>query len=365
MHVLQILHDRERGGIQTLAAMIEEGLASHGIRVETAYLFPRPGLNKAAKFACAASMAGRILRGGFDALLAYQATASILVGTVGWLRGCPLRIVHQTCATMAMAAPIRLLDMLVGALGLYTANIANSVATRAEFERYPPSYRRAMVLIEHGLDPPLPRQRRDKTRTRFNLPAGRPVLLNVGRLVDQKNQSVLVRALAQIPEAHLVIAGSGPDEDGLRALASDLAVPDRLHLVGAVPPSDIADLYAAADLFVFPSTWETFGLAAVEAAMLGLPMIVADIPVLREVLATDSEKPVAFIEPYDVGAWASAISGALAGKPARSEQFARDMTRKYSRERMIESYLALLQADHLAPSRRGIAPPRPQDQPLS
>ena len=58
-------------------------------------------------------------------------------------------------------------------------------------------------------------------------------------------------------------------------------------MLGALPADDIADLYAAADLFVFPSTWETFGLAAVEAGMAGLPMVVADLPVLREVLRAD------------------------------------------------------------------------------
>ena len=91
-----------------------------------------------------------------------------------------------------------------------------------------------------------------------------------------------------MPDAHLVIAGGGPEGEALRALAADLAVSDRLHLLDAISFDDIADLYVTANLFVFPSIWETFGLAAVEAAMLGLPMIVADLPVLREVLRTES-----------------------------------------------------------------------------
>ena len=57
MHILQILHDRERGGVQTLAAMIEQGLVPHDVTFETVYLFPRPGLSTFGKLRCAFAMA--------------------------------------------------------------------------------------------------------------------------------------------------------------------------------------------------------------------------------------------------------------------------------------------------------------------
>ncbi|HLF23129.1 MAG TPA: glycosyltransferase family 4 protein [Burkholderiales bacterium] len=344
MRILQILHDRERGGIVTLAAMIEEGLAEHGAVVETDYLFPRPGLNTLAKLSCAAAMARRIVRGGFDALIAYQATASILVGAIGRLQGCQVRIVHQTCTPGATALPVRIADKLVGALGLYTVNIANSVATRAEFDRYPLPYRRSMVLIEHGLDKPAPTRSRAETRRKFSLPQAAPILLNVGRLVAQKNQDVLIRALAYVPNAHLAIAGDGANGVAYRARAADLGVGERLHLLGALSSEDVTNLYAAADLFVFPSVWETFGLAAVEAAMAGLPMVVADLAVLREVLSTEVSQPVAFVAPDDVPGWVSKINAALGARPSPElvTRFADTITQKYSRERMIESYVGLL-----------------------
>ena len=198
MQILQILHNRERGGIIRIASMVE-GLSSHGIRVETAYLFPRTGLNSAAKIFCVLAMAHRILRGGCDAIIAYQATASILVGAIGRWRNCPLRIVHQTCTPGAMAFAVRLMDKLVGTLGLYTVNIANSTATLVEFDRYPASYRRAMIVIEHGLDPPCPSYWPNETRVRFKLPATKPILLNVGRLVAQKINVSSLRRLTQCP----------------------------------------------------------------------------------------------------------------------------------------------------------------------
>jgi glycosyltransferase involved in cell wall biosynthesis len=357
MRILQILHDRERGGVQTLAEILEDGLRPHGFVFETAYLFPRPGLSTLAKLRHVAVMAKRIWRGGFDGLIAYQATASILVGAIGWITGCRTRIVHQTCTPGATALPVRLADKLVGTIGLYTANIANTVATRAEFSRYPAAYREALSLIEHGLDPPVPARAADDTRRRFALPQDAPLLLNVGRLVPQKNQDVLIRALARVPGARLAVAGGGANAEAYRALAASLGIADRLHLLGAVTSQDIADLYAAADLFVFPSTWETFGLAAVEAAMVGTPMVVADLAVLREVLSTEVAYPLTFVDPHDVDGWARAIRAALEGLPARDlrAQFARAIAFKYSRRRMIEGYVRLLRPDISDPAWTGLA----------
>ena len=130
-----------------------------------------------------------------------------------------------------------------------------------------------------------------------------------------------------------------------------LGVDDGCTCSARCRPDDIADLYAAADLFVFPSTRETFGLAAVEAAMAGLPMVVADLPVLREVLRADGTEPVAFVKSHDVEGWIAAIGRALAAakrhrlthRPSPAPWVA-----KYSRQRMIESYLSLFEAQRSA-----------------
>ena len=190
-------------------------------------------------------MARLIWRGGFDALIAYQSSASVLVGVVGWLAGCPLRVVHQTCTPAEMPRLLRFLDLIAGTLGLYSANIINSASTWAEYARYPARYRRSMVLIEHGLDAPQPQESRTATRRRFGLPQAQPLLLNVGRVTEQKNQDVLIRALACLPQAHLVIAGAGAKDDAFHELAVTLGIEGRLHMLGALQAQEIADLYAA------------------------------------------------------------------------------------------------------------------------
>ena len=367
MRILQILHDDERGGVQKLAGAIGSGLSPHRYAVETAYLYPRAGASAFTKFVYALRMVRTIWRGNFDTLIAYQSTASILVGVVGSLSGCRLCVVHQTCMPAETPRLLRLMDMVTGALGLYSANIINSAATWAQFARYPARYRRSMILIEHGLDAPAPTQSRDTVRRRFNLPSSRPILLNVGRFVAQKNQDVLIRALACLPQAHLVLAGAGPQQGTFHTLAVTLGVDDRLHMLGALPADDIADLYATADLFVFPSTWETFGLAAVEAAMAGLPMVVSDLAVLHEVLRADGAEPVAFVAAADVEGWISSVGKALAAKPAPQllAAFARAIARKYSRQRMMESYLSLFEAHWRLPQAElaGLQPAAEKVQP--
>ena len=348
MKVLQILHTDEIGGIQTLANMIGQGLAQHGVEVETAIMFPRPFMPVKDKLAAAIAMARRIMRGGYDAAIAYQATASILVGTAGRLGGYKHRIVHQTAVPRETAPFVRWLDRFVGSTGGYTANIANSVFTQNEFTQYPMTYRRDLKLIEHGLDAPRPSLTMAEARQRFGLPATGKLILNVGRLVDQKNQDVLVKALPALPGATLVIAGDGPKRSQIEALARAFGVQERLILLGNVAPADVPELFAAADVFAFPSVWETFGLAAVEAAMVGLPSVVADLDVLREVLATGEIAPIRFANPHDVKRWKDSLGQMLRNPPPPTmrREAARAVTAKYARERMVDSYLDLLQVAH-------------------
>ena len=346
MRILQIIDDGEPGAAQRLAGMIAEALAARRFAVETAYLYPRPGLPALTKLVCVLRMARRVWHGGFDAVVAYQPAAAMLAGVVGAIAGCRLRVVHQTRPQTETPRLLRLIDNVVGTLGGYTANIVNSAAAWLEFAGYPKRYRRAMILIEHGLDKPAPRRTRETARRLFDLPPAAPLILNVGRLTEQKNQEVLVRALACLPQAHLVVAGAGPRAEAFMTLAATLGVDDRLHRLGAVSADEIAALHAAADLFALPSTSENFGLAAIEAAMGGLPMVVADLAVLREVLRADGTEPTMFVAPHDTEGWISAIAKALAAPPAphRLEAFARALGRKFSKQRMIESYLSLFEA---------------------
>lgn len=342
--ILQVVHSPEPGGVLTLARLVADGLSRHGMMVETVYLYGDTASGKIERLLGSLRLAGRILRGGHDGLIAYQATASIVVGSIGWLRRIPTRIVHQTTQPSETAAPIRWLDRVVGQLGLYPVNVVNSGWTRTQFNGYPPKYRRALRLIEHGISVPVPSHARAETLQAHGIPDDGPILLNTGRLVEQKNQGVLIRALPMLPGVRLVIAGGGHMLEEYRALAAQLGVADRLHLLGALPHAVTPNLYAAADLFVFPSLNETFGISVVEAALLARPAVVADIEVLREVLTIEGSTEAVFVGPHDVPGWAAAIRTMLKTPPSdeRLALFARRIADRFSEQAMVDAYIALI-----------------------
>jgi glycosyltransferase involved in cell wall biosynthesis len=109
----------------------------------------------------------------------------------------------------------------------------------------------------------------------------RPRVLCVGRLVPRKGVDTVIRALAAIPDAELVIAG-GPGVDGLAAdpeaqrlarLAERCGVADRVRLVGAVPRPNMPALLRSADAVVCTPWYEPFGIVPLEAMACGVPVV--------------------------------------------------------------------------------------------
>ena len=111
-------------------------------------------------------------------------------------------------------------------------------------------------------------------RASLNTPEGVPLLLGMGRLHDAKAHDVSLKALALIPEAHLWIAGDGPLEDKLKAMAAALGVADRVRFLGW--RNDAGALYRAADVCVFPSRFEPLGNVVIQSWAHGLPVVAAD-----------------------------------------------------------------------------------------
>lgn len=344
--ILQLIHSNEAGGVEALAAIIAGGLARHGYPVETHFLYPAFAVGKGVKIKGMLATAARILKERPDILIAYQSTASVMSGMLGRLAGVKTRIVHQTAMPEAVDPIVRRLDKAAGSLGFYTVNIANSAATDAAFSAYPRRYRDNMRRIEHGLEPLVTRADRKTTLARFSVPDDMPVLLAAGRLSDQKAQDRIIRALAEpsLSRCRLVLAGGGPNEAQYRALCAELSVADRVHFLGYVAREDIGDLLGASDVFVFPSVWETFGLAPVEAAMAGVPVVAADLPVLREVMSADGATAARFVDAADARRFAGEIASALTEGPARARAFASRIADKYALERMVQSYVDLVTA---------------------
>ena len=162
-------------------------------------------------------------------------------------------------------------------------------------------------------------------RARYGL-GDRPYVLAVGTVQPRKNYELLVRAFRAVAQAGphvLVIAGGrGWLIEGLDAEITRQGVADRVILPGFVDDADLPALYSAADLFVFPSLYEGFGLPLLEAMACGVPVISSDASSLPEVAATGGEPAALLLPPGDEAAWSVAMLRLLTDDAARQRLIA-------------------------------------------
>ncbi len=118
------------------------------------------------------------------------------------------------------------------------------------------------------------------TKQELGLPPDARLLLYVGRLAPEKNLDMLLRAFQRIsqttPDTYLVVAGSGNSAGALRRRVKQLGIEPRTIFTGFVGRTRLDPLYAASDLFLFPSVTETQGLAVGEALAAGTPCVVVN-----------------------------------------------------------------------------------------
>lgn len=130
-----------------------------------------------------------------------------------------------------------------------------------------------IVVIPNGIARPAHLTSREDSRRDLGLPPDAVLMYAPARLSRVKNQRLAIGALSRViaqnrKEIHLVIAGAGPDDAALRALAHELGLAGRVHFLGF--RSDAASLGQAMDIFVLPSLSERMPLALGEAMMNGL-----------------------------------------------------------------------------------------------
>lgn len=159
-------------------------------------------------------------------------------------------------------------------------------------------------------------ERTNPLREKFSLNSDTPILLMVGRNVRKKAFHLALEALAivlkKVPNAVLIHAGKDGNAESLDRVAERLNVTNNFFQLGEVDYFEIPSLYAAADLFVFPSKMETFGNVTIEALSSGLPCIEFDYGVNRNKIIHDEN---GYILPFgDVAGMAEKIVDLLEDK---------------------------------------------------
>jgi glycosyltransferase involved in cell wall biosynthesis len=169
--------------------------------------------------------------------------------------------------------------------------LADSEATRQDAIRLFGLSRERISVIGAGVEPrfrPLDRQTLGPVAVRYGLDAF-PFVLTVGTLEPRKNTDGLIRAFATARRAvgfphHLVIVGDrGWLYEKIFAEVARQQAESFVHFLGFVPDADLPALYNLADLFVYPSHYEGFGLPVLEAMACGTPVLCTDTSSLPEI----------------------------------------------------------------------------------
>jgi glycosyltransferase involved in cell wall biosynthesis len=360
--VLLVQTQAENAGAQEISRLVGAGLTGLGFEVynlfffrksdtfdappNTIYCWPaRPG-NPLALLKFLWELGRQIRRIRPDAVLTFQHFGNVIGGAVSRLVSRAPVIANQVSSSMSMSWPVRIADIAMGSFGVFRFITLNSQEMEREYARYPAGYRARMKHVAHGFEDKALNISKDEARQRLGLPRGCILLGCAARLHPNKRLDAAIRLLAVEPSWHLALAGQGQDQARLRLLAGELRVSDRLHFLGELSPAQVGTFLAGLDVFVFPSRAETFGLAAVEAASAAIPCVVADLPVLREVLSIEGKPAALFVDAADTALFANAVARVLHDKPLGEElrRNGKGLKSRYSVNAMVEAYAGIIEA---------------------
>jgi glycosyltransferase involved in cell wall biosynthesis len=205
--------------------------------------------------------------------------------------------------------------------------IANSTSNRDDIVRYLDVAPEKVVIIHEAVDKD--RFRPDLAEAEVDAKlqekgVSRPFILNVSTVWRYKNQVRLVQAYGRlvkeqrIPHSLVLIGDEGDQPDyawKVRDEVRSAGLEERVKFLGYLPHSEIIYFYRSADLFVYPSLFETFGLTLLEAMACGAPIVCSDRGSLPEILADAG----LLVDPEDVSAIELAMARVLRDRPLRDQ----------------------------------------------
>lgn len=183
------------------------------------------------------------------------------------------------------------------------------------------------------------------SRQTLDLPRGKHFLA-ASRLVPYKNIEAVVRAFADLPDLELTVAGSGPEGERLRRIATP-----NVTFVGFVSDAELRHLMATARAFVFAAE-EDFGIVMVEAQSEGTPVLALGRGGAREAVSTSAtQRTGMFFETPDAAAIAACVRQFVSREQQFSRATCRDWARQFSAEQFRNALTAFVAAE--VEARRG------------
>jgi len=186
-----------------------------------------------------------------------------------------------TCHTARGSAVQILLQRVLGWMFRIGNRLIAVSRASARFSRLLGFSEKRITVVPNGVDLSCFNDKIDAFAMREELGIGdEPLVVTALRLIKGKSPELLISAfagvLSVVPDAKLVIAGSGREEDNLSRQIKDLNITNSVFMLGKLRKEKVAQLMAAADVFVLPSKMESFGLTLLEASAAGLPVVCAN-----------------------------------------------------------------------------------------
>jgi glycosyltransferase involved in cell wall biosynthesis len=353
MKIIQVVTQMEAAGAQKVAALLSAGLRDRGHDSELWFLYKkRPAYEESetvrvligsksvkAVLSLPYQLTKLLRQSKVDALISHTSYANVICQPIASLCGVAHRIaVHHNTPDVSPVLT-RIADRQLGSSAIYTGMIAVAANTQQGFDDYPASYRKKMRVIYNGI-PHQEEMSNFDWRSAWGISPAKRVIMNVGRLSEQKNQKVLLEALHFLPDAVLIIFGEGELRPQLAEQILQCGLKDRVVLAGEMESAVVQQCLRQADVFAFPSLWEAAPMALIEAMRAGIPIAASDIVANRELL----DKGGTYFKPRD-GAEAARVIGELldSNEIAREKSsIATKRSELFEVETMLDLYEALL-----------------------
>lgn len=356
------------GGIRELWTNLAEGFHELGYDAQLVGLYPLPGSLEpptnilawsyilpakptgiGGKAALAKGMVQWLRRAKPDIIISSMPAANVLVALLGRIFSPHTQIIISHHSPSNVYHPLlNALDHLGGSAGNVKAIVSVSDAVDQTLNNKPAAYRKKRMTIHNAIPPRIERFLDELGQRARTQPPGRRVVVS-GRLEKQKNHPMLIRAAALMKDVEIDILGGGPDKEVLEALMISLGVRERIHLLGNRNRDEALELLARGDVFVQVSLFEGHSLALIEAAQLGLPLIVSNVPSQTEaVTAKDGTVCGLVVDLDDYQGLANAVHRVL-DDPAERQRLiglSKKLATECTFDQMINQYVRLTRLFH-------------------
>lgn len=186
---------------------------------------------------------------------------------------------------------------------------------------------------------PATEEKKQEVREKYSLPEH--YILNVGSIEERKNVLLAVKALLHLPEEmHLVILGRRtPYTDQINTFIHAHHLEDRVKILNGIPFADLPAIYQQAEVFVYPSRFEGFGIPIIEAVYSGVPVVAATGSCLEEAGGPSS----IYVHPDDVEGMADALKQASGNQAVRARMIeeGKKYVRRFSEEEQAQQLMGI------------------------